>query len=182
MTKSDPIPCTKEEIERIIQASMDDDFYYMFFKVAKTTGRRLGEYYNVKVKDIDFDKNLMITLVLKKRRKVEREAILTPEISELIHRYIIKNKMKLDDYVFRKVGYRQIQNKVKFYAKKAEIKHNVSFHNFRHYFITELVKKGWSYDKIAKLTGHTSVGTISVYDHAIASDIKEDALEALKDI
>ena len=182
MTKSDPIPCTKEEIERIIQASMEDDFYYMFFKVAKTTGRRLGEYYNVKVKDIDFDKNLMITLVLKKRRKVEREAILTPEISEFIHRYIIKNKMKLDDYVFRKVGYRQIQNKVKFYAKKAEIKHNVSFHNFRHYFITELVKKGWSYDKIAKLTGHTSVGTISVYDHAIASDIKEDALEALKDI
>ena len=71
---------------------------------------------------------------------------------------------------------------VKTFAKKAGIKHNVSFHNFRHYLITELVRKGWSYDKIAKLTGHSSVGTLSTYDHAVATDIKEDALIALKDL
>jgi hypothetical protein len=43
-----------------------------------------------------------------------------------------------------------------------------------------LVRQGWSYDKIAKLTGHSSVGTLAAYDHSVASDIKEDALEALK--
>ena len=45
MPKKPPIPCTKEEINALIEAAMDSDFFYMFFKIAKKTGRRLGEYY-----------------------------------------------------------------------------------------------------------------------------------------
>lgn len=180
--KTYPIACTKEEIDKIIEASMEDDFYYTLFFIAKTTGRRLGEYYNVKKKDFLPDKNILITQVLKRKRPVEKEAILSNEAVSILKQYVTKNKFKEEDYIFRKVGYRQIQNAIKVYSKKAGITHNVSFHNFRHYFITELVRQGWSYDKIAKLSGHSSVGTLATYDHAIASDIKEDALEALKSI
>lgn len=185
MTKTEVIPCSKEEMDKLIAATIQDTFFNMLFKTARTTGRRLGEYYDVRVKDV-FDKpdgtKIMMTKVLKKRRKVEKEAILREDIYYQILQYIAQNKLNLEDYLFRKVSYRQIQNKIKVYAKKAGITHNVVFHNFRHYFITELVRKGWSYDKIAKLTGHTSVGTLTVYDHVIASDIKDDALEAIKDI
>ena len=182
MAKSYPIPCTKEEMDALLEKSSVNEFYYTLFMVAKTTGRRLGEIYDVKVKDFDSSKGILVTKVLKRRKKVEKEAIVTPEVSRLLKVYILKNKLKLEDYIFQKVSYRQIQYMVKSFAKKANIKHNVSFHNFRHYLITELVRKGWSYDKIAKLTGHSSVGTISAYDHAVASDIKEDALEALQDL
>lgn len=154
----------------------------MLFMTAKTTGRRLGEYYDVQIKDIDFDKGIMITKVLKRKRRVEKEALLTEEVSRIIKQYVLKNKMKLEDYLFRKVTIRQIQYAVKKYAKKAEIPHNVMFHNFRHYFITELVRLGWTYDRIAKLTGHSSVGTLVHYDHAVASDLKEDAMIALKEL
>lgn len=182
MVKTYPVPCSREEMDKIIEASLGDDFFYMLFMVAKTTGRRLGEYFDVKVSDVDYEKQIMKTRVLKRRQRVEKEAILTSEVARIIKAYVIVHSLKLDDYLFRKVGYRQIQNRIKSFAKKAGIQHNVSFHNFRHYFITEMVRKGWSYDKIAKLTGHSSVGTLVHYDHAVASDIKEDALEALKDI
>ena len=182
MKKTAVIPCTKEEIDAIIEAAIMDDFAYMLFLVAKKTGRRLGEYYDVQVKDIDLEKGIMVTKVLKRRKKVEKEAILDKELVIVLNQYIKRNRLKLEDYIFRKVGYRQIQNKVKTYAKKAGIKHNVCFHNFRHYFITQLVKKGWSYDKIAKLTGHSSIGTLSIYDHVVASDIQEDAIEAMRDM
>jgi len=182
MPKTQIVPCTKEEIEKIIQASMDNEFYYMLFSVAKKTGRRLGEYYNVKVKDIDFERRIMMTQVLKRRRRVEKEAILNDELIHLIKRYITNNKLKLEDYLFRHVSYRQIQNKIKYYSKKAQIKHNVCFHNFRHYFVTELFKKGWTYDKIAKLTGHSSAGTLALYDHTVASDIAEKAREDIFDL
>lgn len=182
MPKTEPIPCTKEEIDSLINAAIEDDFFYMFFKVAKKTGRRLGEYYNVKVKNLDFDRKIMMTQILKRRQKVEKEAILDDELIYLIKSYIQRHKLKLEDYLFRKVGYRQIQNRVKNYAKKAGINHKVSFHNFRHYFITELFKKGWTYDKIAKLTGHSSVGTLATYDHTVASDIAEKAREDIKDL
>ena len=182
MVKTFPVPTTKEEIDALIDASIGDDFAYCLFSVAKKTGRRLGEYYNVKVKDVDLEKGIMITEVLKRKKRVTKEAILSPDLCQIIKRYIRIKSLKLDDYLFRDKSYRQIQNLVKKYAKKAKIPHNVSFHNFRHYFITSLVKKGWSYDKIAKLTGHSTVGTLSHYDHSVASDIQEDALVALNDI
>lgn len=182
MPKTIPVPCTKEEMNKIIEATIDDDFFYMLFKVARKTGRRLGEYFDVKVKDVDFDRKIMMTKVLKRRARVEKEALLDDELIYLIKRYIQRNKLKLEDYLFRKVGYRQIQNKIVFYAKKAGIEHKVSFHNFRHYFVTELFKMGWTYDKIAKLTGHSSVGTLVLYDHTVASDIAEQARRDIKDI
>lgn len=182
MVKSTPIPCTREEMDALITAAMDDDFYYMLFKVARKTGRRLGEYVDVQVKDIDYDRKIMMTKVLKRRQKVMKEAILDDELLQLIKRYITLNKLKLDDYLFRKVGYRQIQYKVKAYAKEAGISHNVSFHNFRHFFVTELFRAGWTYDKIAKLTGHSSVGTLALYDHTVASDLAGEAREALKSL
>ncbi len=182
MPKTQIIPCTKEEMNKIIESTMDDDFCYLLFKVAKKTGRRLGEYYDVKVKDIDFERQIMMTKVLKRKQKIKKEAILDEDLLYLINRYIKQNHLKLEDYLFRKVSYRQIQNKIQSYAKKAGIKHKVSFHNFRHYFITELFKKGWTYDKIAKLTGHSSVGTLAIYDHTVASDLAEEAREDMKDL
>lgn len=182
MPKTQIIPCTREEMDKIIEASIEDDFAYMLFKVARKTGRRLGEYFDVQVKDFDSERKVMMTKVLKRRQKILKEALLDDELIYLIKTYIARNKLKLDDYLFRKVGYRQIQNKIKYYAKKAGINHKVSFHNFRHYFVTELFKKGWTYDKIAKLTGHSSIGTLVSYDHTIASDLGDKARNDIKDI
>lgn len=182
MAKKNVIPCTKEEMDLLIESTIEDDFFYMFFKVARKTGRRLGEYFDVQVKDIDYDRRIMMTKVLKRRQRIMKEAILDDELIYLIKTYIQRNKLKLEDFLFRKVGYRQIQNRVVSYTKKAGIKHKVSFHNFRHYFVTELFKKGWTYDKISKLTGHSSVGTLAIYDHTVASDIAEKARIDIRDI
>jgi len=188
MVKKDPVPCTKEEMDAILNAAMEDDYAYLLFKVARKTGRRLGEYYDIQVKDIDAEKKIMLTKVLKRKQKITKEAILDDELTYLLQRHITRCALKLDDYIFRwqkqgkAISMRQIQNKVKTYAKKAEVPHNVSFHNFRHYFITELFKAGWSYERISKLTGHSSVGTLAIYDHSVASDIADDARDAIRNL
>lgn len=188
MPKKAPVPCTKEEMDSLLEAAMTDDFSYMLFKVARKTGRRLGEYFDVQVKDIDPDRKIMLTKVLKRKQRISKEAILDDDLLYLIQRHINRCALKLDDYIFRwqtkdkAISMRQIQNKVKKYAKLAKIPHNVSFHNFRHYFITELFKAGWSYERISKLTGHSSVGTLAIYDHSVASDIAEEARDAIRNI
>jgi len=226
MAKTDPVPCTREEIEKLLEVSIENDFYYMLFLTAKTTGRRLGELYGnqkkkeisrkiigkkveydlkgnpialsktraiykkipnewdggVQVKDVDFDNGIMKIWVLKRGKPIQDESVLLPETMKTIKHYILKNKLKPEDYLFRKKSYRSIQEAIKRYAEKAGIKHKVSFHNFRHYFVTELKKKGWTNDKIAKLTGHKTPSSLTTYDHVVASDIKEDALNDLKDI
>jgi len=182
MVKSIPIPCTKEEMDALIEASMENDFWYMLFSVARKTGRRLGEYYDVQVKDIDYERKVMMTKVLKRRKRIDKEALLDDDIIYLIKSYIQKKKLKLDDYLFREYSYRHIQNRVPFYAAKAGITHKVCFHNFRHYLITGLIREGFSYDQVCKVTGHSTVGTIGCYDHTIASDIREKAIAAIKNL
>ena len=224
MPKTEPTPCSKEEIDKIIEASIDSDFYYMLFMVAKTTGRRLGELYGsqvteeigrkvvgkkieydeqgkevalsktvailrkipgkwtggAKVKDFDADAGILKLWVLKRRKLVQDESILTPEVTRIIKHYIVKKRLGLDDYLFREKSYRAIQDSIANYSKKAEINHPVSFHNFRHYFVTELKRAGWSNDEIAKLTGHKTVNTLTIYDHVLPSQIKEKALIDLR--
>lgn len=226
MPKKEVIPCTKEEMDAILEKAIDNDFYYMFFLTAKTTGRRIGELYGsqlkeevgrkivgkkvekdengndialsktraifkrvpdkwvggVQVKDIDFEKGIMKVWVLKRRKLIQDETILLPETARTIKHYVIKNKLKPEDYVFRGRGYTSIQQAIRRYAELAGIKHKVTIHNFRHYFVTELKKKGWTNDKISKLTGHKKPESLTAYDHVVASDIKEDALKDLKDI
>jgi len=182
MVKSAPVPCTREEIDKIIDAAMDNDFYYMLFKVARKTGRRLGEYYEVQVKDFDWDRKVMMTKILKRRQKVLKEALLDDELIQILKRYIKTNDLKPEDYIFKKVSYRAIQYAISAYAKKAGINHKVSFHNFRHYFITEMFKRGYDYSQIAKLTGHSSVTTLTSYDSSVASDLRDRVIKDIKDI
>lgn len=140
--------------------------------------------YGVQVKDLDLEKGTMKVWVLKRRSQVQDETILTPELVRIISSYINRHRLKLTDHLFRKEGrgMRSIRGVIKRYAEKAGVTHPVTIHNFRHYFITELKRKGWSNDMIVKLTGHKTTQTLSIYDHIVAYDIREKALEAIKDL
>jgi len=222
MPKEQINPLNTEEMERLLDASMEDDFCHMLFVTARSTGRRLGEFYGVeakikigeknigiktaydikgnkiqvarttpvykktnkwrfgvKVEDINFDEGIMKVWVLKRRKFEQDETVLPKECLRLIRQYVMKHKIGLTEHLFRKYSYRQIQNKVKSFSKKAEIKKNVSFHNFRHYFISELARQGWSHDKIARVTGHKTISTLKIYDHVVAKDMKAELEEAV---
>jgi len=182
MVKTYPVPCTKEEMDALIEASADNIFYYVLFSLAKTTGRRLSEYFFIKVEDIDFPNKSFTTEVLKGKRRVRAPAILRDDIAILLKNYILTKGLKPNDYVFQEVSRRQIQYTIKKYAKRANVPHNVSFHNFRHYFVTSLRKQNWNYQDIAKLTGHSSSNTLYHYDHSTIDDVKQAATHALATI
>lgn len=145
-----------------------------------------GKYnYGLKVKDIIFQDDgtaIMKTWVLKRRNFVQDETHLPKDLATLLRTFIRKKKLGLDDYLFRSKSYRAIQNAVTSYAKKAAIKKVVAFHSFRHTLITHLLKKGWSYDKIQKVTGHLSTASLATYDHVLSSDIKDKLNEDLEDL
>lgn len=184
MTKQKPDPINKEEVEKIInQAFIDkNDYAYTIFNFAKKTGKRLGEIYNLKVKNYQPERKIIYTQILKRRRSVEKETILDEELCLILNRWILSQKLKEEDFIFHKRTYRQIQNLIKKYAKKAGINKNISMHSFRHYFITSLVRQGWPYDKIQKLTGHANLSTLNFYDSATALDIEKEARNSMKSL
>jgi len=154
----------------------------VMMKVYKYT----GDYrFGVKVKDIVQEPDGTATMkvwVLKRRTYAQDETILQKPVADLVFKYIRRHNLKLDDYVFRGKSYRSIQQAVTSFGKKAGINKNVMFHTFRHFFITHFLKKGWSYNQVAKLTGHKAVGSLASYDHMVPRDLRDKALEDLKGI
>jgi len=149
-------------------------------KIMRKTYKATGDYhFGVQVKDIIPEQDGTATMkvwVLKRRNYIQDETILKPEIYKIVRVYINKHKLKLEDHLFRKKSYRQIQHAVGSFAKKAGITKKVMFHSFRHYFITYFLKAGWSYNQVAKLTGHKSINSLGSYDHVVSRDLRDKAL------
>ena len=88
-----------KEVDRIEQAAecLRDK---LLVRLLAHLGCRVSEALGITVSDIDFEKNIMMTEVLKRRQRIKKEAILTPEVTTLLKQYILRNKLKPDDYVF----------------------------------------------------------------------------------
>lgn len=143
-----------------------------------------GKYkYGLKAKDFIFNDDgtsIMKTWVLKRRSYIQDESQINKDLTILIKKYIREKKIGLEDYMFRQKTYRAIQLAVTTFSKKAGIKKNASFHSFRHYFITHLLKQGFNYNEVAKFTGHKAVASISSYDHVLSSDLKDKLNKAME--
>lgn len=185
-----------DEVEKIGRKKVGNKKFFhngKWYKIDKTVPiyKKTGKFlFGVKLKDIDFEQGLIKVWVLKRRKYIQDETIVPPDTLNLIKNYVRRNRLQLEDYVFRKDkrGLRNINNVLKNYARKVGIqieienqgvKQRLSVHCFRHYFITQLKRQGWTNERIAKLTGHKVISTLSIYDHVVAKDIKEEALSAI---
>jgi len=154
----------------------------------RTIYKKSGEWmYGVKFSDVDEKNKYLYTMVLKKKQRIKKPAKLTEELIRQIKDFKLTYKLKDDDYIFRnnKVArsYTECQIMFKQYAKKAGItKKNLSIHSLRHYVITHLRKKGWSYEDIAKVTGHSTPSVIGIYDDSTLADVENKLEEDFKDL
>ncbi len=156
--------------------------------------KKLGKWmFGVKGRDINFDRKTMFVWVLKRRKPMQDETVLLPEVARLLKVFMKKNKIGLEDYVFRRPGrsYRNLNNVLKKYARASgvptervtgEIKTSLSIHSFRHHFITHLKRKGWSDDRIMILTGHKTAAVLKTYSHVVPYEIRDEMIEAVRDL
>lgn len=160
---------------------------YLLFLLLVTTGRRIGEILSIRVKDVDFNEKIIWTIIEKVKRRdltlgeklvlglAERRPIsITTEVAELIKEYIEVNKLPPHARLF---GYtdRWAQLTVKKWATAVGITDkNITPHSFRHYLVTTLRRKGWTFEDIAKVTGHKSIKSLeAVYDHTTFNDVRD---------
>ena len=71
---------------------------------------------------------------------------------------------------------RYIQKLVKRYSKKAGIDKDISPHNLRHTFATDLLRESKNIRLVQKAMGHSDVSTTMIYTHIVDEEL-ENALK-----
>lgn len=183
---------TPEELNRIENVVVGDLFFSTLYNILRYSGRRLGEivgtsrgkkmFGGIRLKDVDFDKNEMKTIILKTKKR-----ILRLECKECKKENPYKNKFcfacgnKLPKFDKSKLKYQSPEEKtipmrpeismiLKTYINKHRPKFKPNDYLFRKYSLSYLKKKIKQHTKQASIDKNFS---LHGYRHAFVTNCKK---------
>ncbi|MGD2169524.1 MAG: tyrosine recombinase [Chlamydiota bacterium] len=143
-----------------------------------SSGLRVSEVCQILYKDLQ--KNIL--KVMGKGNK-ERIVLVGKKAESAIQNYLshFRKGIKEKDYLFvakkgRPMDRVAIWHRIKFYAKQAKIRKNISPHTLRHSFATHLLENGADLRVIQELLGHASVATTDRYTQ-ISQNIMQQSFD-----
>ena len=180
-SKSLPKVMTKKEVSQLIKhvemnakKNLRDD---ALIELLYSTGLRVSEVANLKLKDINLEKSEM--KILGKGNK-ERIVIFNNKSKEKIISYLkndkryisIKTEALFQNKFKEALSTRSIQRILKKYLNFSGINSKYSTHTLRHTFATHLLEGGADIKVIQQLMGHSSPETTKIYTHVSSSTLK----------
>jgi len=172
--KKIPIVLTKEEVKKLI-GSINNITHKLIVKTIYSSGLRLSEVINLKIKDIDFKDNVI--WVRGGKGSKDRMIITSKSLLGELEVYIRDNKLKKEDFLFSNTGKkyspRTIQLIIKKGKEKACIEKDIHTHTLRHSFATHLLESGVDIRKIQELLGHADLSTTQIYTKVSEKELKK---------
>lgn len=159
--------------------------YRAITKVTYYTGLRSREIRNIVAGDFNFDiwkqfpdgsGRLIVRAEIAKRNKA-RPVFVIPEMMKEIFDYVERNDLEKEDLLFPHLNSENEARKWRHHLRKVsllKLGRGVSPHCLRHSFATNLIKKGFSIDKVSLLLGHADLSTTQLYTHLSIQDIQEE--------
>ena len=142
-----------------------------------STGIRVSELSNIKLKDID-----LLEKKLKIFGKGSKERILylgNSNVVQLCQMYLTyNNTCKKNEYYFlnkfnKKLSEQTVRILLKKIESELELSTHITPHMFRHTFATTLLEKGVDIRYIQNILGHSSISTTQIYTYVTYSKQKE---------
>jgi len=170
--KKIPEVFTKEEVKKIL-GTIQNVKHKLMLGVMYSSGLRVSEIVNVKVKDFDFSGKMLFIRGAKGAK--DRTTILSEKVASVLEKYV-KNKNS-SDYVFEsnrggKLTERSVQKVFTEALTNSGIKKCASCHSLRHSFATHLLEAGTSIRYIQELLGHSRLETTQVYTKVANSNLQ----------
>lgn len=168
--KALPVVCSEEEILQLLK-SVENIKHRAILSTIYSSGLRISELINLKIKDIDSER--MQIRVEQAKGKKDRYTILSKKLLLLLRSYFKVDKP--NHWLFEGAGstkenpvqysVRSIQSILKAALEKTGIKKHVTVHTLRHSFATHLLENGTDLRYIQNLLGHESSKTTEIYTH-----------------
>ena len=155
---------TQEETKSLLE-HIKNPKHHLIISLLYSTGFRVSEVLNLKVKDIQLEQNY--GWVRQGKGRKDRPFIITQHLKPILQEWI-KN-ISPENYIFTGIhgqytasSIRQILKQAR---KKAKLTKNVHPHTLRHTFATHLLENGYALTDVQPLLGHSRIETTMVYTH-----------------
>lgn len=140
-------------------------------EILYSTGIRVSELVNIKLKDIDLNER---TIKILGKGNKERYVLYGSVLEKLLEGYLNESRSILNkknsDYLLlnnqgNKITSRGIELIINKIAKESSLDFNISPHTLRHTFATHLLDNGADLKSVQELLGHESLSSTQVYTH-----------------
>ncbi len=151
------------------------------------TASRISEVLNVKIKDIDFENEVIN--IFQQKTNCFKTIPLTKGLLELINEIInsgndsnILTLANKESYLFHnkiinrtdlKLRADTVSKQFKRILKKLKLSDDFKFHSLRHSSITELIKNNVPLNIVKEIAGHKSITTTMIYSHVKSDDLRQ---------
>jgi len=156
------------------------------------TASRISEVLNMRIKDIDFDREEINIFQQKTNsyKVIPLSSGLVELLSEITNENNYRNVFTMTDnenYLFFnklknnrcfKLRADTISKQFKNVLRKLKLNNDFKFHSLRHTSITELLRNNTPIHIVKEIAGHKSISTTMIYSHVKSSDLKK-AVNAL---
>lgn len=171
--KTLPKTLTAEQLSQLIEIKPDDPLSFRdqaFMELFYSSGLRLSELCNLNLNDMMFDQS--IVRVTGKGNKMRDIPVGSMAISALKQWLLQRNSLPLKDFeaVFvskwgRRISPRNIQQRLKHWAKKQGLDVNITPHILRHSFASHMLESSGELRSVQELLGHANISTTQIYTH-----------------
>ncbi|WP_316787008.1 site-specific tyrosine recombinase/integron integrase [Pedobacter frigiditerrae] len=169
-----PNVLSKEEIKEILNAHGNIKHKTML-SLIYSCGLRRSELLNLKLNDIDSNRNIVI--IRQSKNKKDRIVPLSPKILTMLRDYYISYKPKIWLFEGQNIGEmyseKSLQSILKQALVKVKITKPVTLHWLRHSYATHLLESGTDLRYIQELLGHNSSKTTEIYTHVSTKSLQQ---------
>ena len=160
-----PVVLSEKEVSTLLAQVINLKHKCILFTIY-SAGLRRSEVLNLKLTDIDSERNCIIVRAAKGQQ--DRNTLLSKKLLLLLRDYFKQYRPK--EYLFEGVngGKYSITSVRKIFHKalsKSGIKKDAHLHTLRHSFATHLLERGTDLRYIQSLLGHSSSKTTELYTH-----------------
>ena len=168
-----PEVLSKEETRKLIDA-IKNQKHQLMICLLYSTGMRVSELINLKIKDLELDKSY--GYVRNGKGGKDRLITLPKNLISAINRLIQNEGLSDKDYLFksnrgRKYHMKSIQKIVQTASINAKLNKKVHPHTLRHSFATHLIENGYDVQNVQALLGHKSLETTLIYTHIASPNL-----------
>jgi len=168
-----PKTLTVDQLNQLIEINPSDPLSYRdqaFMELFYSSGLRLSELCDLNLHDLMFDQKLV--RVTGKGNKTREVPVGTMAVNALKEWIMQRNLLDLKDFdaVFvskwgRRISPRNIQQRLKLWAKKQGLDVNITPHMLRHSFASHMLESSGELRSVQELLGHANISTTQIYTH-----------------